>query len=189
MTMQSLTAQLLIAMPGMADTRFANSVVFICSHSAEGAMGLIVNKPMRDVQFGDMLAQLSIQSDPRTAPNLPVCYGGPVERQRGFVLHSAEYQGRQNEALEIDGRFVLTATMDILEDLAAGFGPERSLMALGYAGWAAGQLEHEIQTNGWLTCDADEALVFSTPMEAKWQSALGTLGVHPLTLSAEAGRA
>jgi len=183
-----LTGQMLIAMPGMGDPRFASGLVLICSHSAEGAMGLIVNKPLPELALSDMLAQLEIAGHDACA-QVPICFGGPVERQRGFVLHDARYSGRQGDALEIDGRFAVTATLDVMEDMARGEGPTQALVALGYAGWGPGQLESEIAENGWLTCDASEALVFETPMEAKWEAALESLGVHPLTLSAEAGRA
>lgn len=185
---EDLTAKLLIAMPDMGDPRFHGSVVFLCAHSAEGAMGLIVNKPMREVRFADMLDQLDIPRGAATR-DLPVCYGGPVELRRGFVLHSAEYHGRQDDRLQVDGRFAMTATIDVLEDLARGAGPERALMALGYAGWGPGQIEDEIAQNGWLTADATPDLVFGPPMEGKWAAALASLGVSPLTLSSEAGRA
>ncbi len=183
-----LTAHLLIAMPDMGDPRFSGSVVFLCAHSEDGAMGIIVNKPLPDVSFAEMLEQLEIKPD-GAAPLLPVCYGGPVEQRRGFVLHSGGYRGRQDDVLEVDPRFAMTATLDVMEDLAAGRGPEQALMALGYAGWGPGQLEEEIQDNGWLTCPASEDLVFGTDMDAKWAAALASIGVHPLTLSAEAGHA
>ncbi|PWK59874.1 YqgE/AlgH family protein [Roseicyclus mahoneyensis] len=185
---EDLTAKLLIAMPDMGDPRFHGSVVFLCAHSADGAMGLIVNKPMRDVRFADMLDQLDIQRGAAT-PNMPVCYGGPVELRRGFVLHSAEYRGRQDDRLDVDAGFAMTATIDVLEDLARGAGPDRALMALGYAGWGPGQIEDEIGQNGWLTADATPDLVFGPRMEGKWAAALASLGISPLTLSSEAGRA
>ncbi|MDG3041096.1 YqgE/AlgH family protein [Roseicyclus marinus] len=183
-----LTGKLLIAMPDMGDPRFHGSVVFLCAHSPDGSMGLIVNKPMPDVRFSEMLEQLDI---PRGAgmPDLPVCYGGPVEVRRGFVLHNSGYRGRQDDQLRIGDSFAMTATIDVLEDLARGGGPERALMALGYAGWGPGQLEDEIAQNGWLTADATPEIVFAERMEGKWSAALATLGVSPLTLSSEAGRA
>lgn len=183
-----LTGKLLIAMPDMGDPRFHGSVVFVCAHSADGAMGLIVNKPMPDVRFADMLDQLDIPRGAGT-PDLPVCYGGPVELRRGFVLHGASYRGRQDDRLEVDDRFAMTATIDVLEDLARGAGPDRALMALGYSGWGPGQLEDEIAQNGWLTAEATPDLVFAPRMEGKWAAALASLGVSPLTLSSEAGRA
>jgi putative transcriptional regulator len=183
-----LTGKLLIAMPQMTDSRFANSVVFLCQHSADGAMGLIINKPMPEVSFAEMLAQLEIDGS-ESAPNMPICYGGPVGSRRGFVLHSAEYEGWRKDGLKVNQSFAMTATLDVLEDIANRRGPEQALMTLGYAGWGAGQLESEIQHNGWLTTDATEDLVFDRQMEQKWQAALATLGVNPVMLSTEAGNA
>jgi putative transcriptional regulator len=185
---QDLTGKILIAMPDMGDPRFHGSVVFLCAHSAEGAMGLIINKPMQDVHFAEMLEQLSIERGPAT-PDLMVCYGGPVELRRGFVLHTADYHGALGDRLDVDDRFAMTATVDVLEDLARGAGPVAALLTLGYAGWGPGQLEQEIAQNGWLTVDATTDLVFSTPMEGKWVAALALLGVSPLTLSSQAGHA
>jgi putative transcriptional regulator len=185
---EDLTGKLLIAMPDMGDPRFHGSVVFLCAHSGEGAMGLIVNKPMPDVGLGDLLDQLEIARGPAT-PELSVCFGGPVELRRGFVLHSAEYHGDREERLEVDDRFAMTATLDVLEDIARGTGPERALLALGYAGWGPGQLEGEIRENGWLTAEATPEIVFAPRMEGKWAAALASLGISPLTLSSEAGHA
>jgi putative transcriptional regulator len=185
---QNLTGKLLIAMPGMGDPRFAGSVVFLCAHSDEGAMGLIVNRRVDEVTFAEMLEQLEIEPD--TPPrDVPVCYGGPVELRRGFVLHSTDYEARGEDGLEIDGRFSMTATLDILEDIARGRGPARALLALGYAGWGPGQLEAEIAQNGWLTAEASPDLVFGAAMDGKWEAALQSLGIHPLMLSSEAGHA
>ena len=185
---QNLTGRLLIAMPGMGDPRFAGSVVFLCAHSDEGAMGLIVNKRVDEVTFAEMLEQLEITTD--TPPrDVPVCYGGPVELRRGFVLHSTDYEARGEEGLEVDGRFAMTATLDILEDIAKGRGPGRALLALGYSGWGPGQLEGEIGQNGWLTAEASPDLVFGAAMDGKWEAALQSMGIHPLTLSSEAGHA
>lgn len=183
-----LTGKLLIAMPGMGDPRFAGSVVFLCAHSADGAMGLIVNKRMDEITFTELLEQLEIEP-PATVRDVPVCYGGPVELRRGFVLHSADYGPRGEEGLEVDGRFSMTATLDVLEDIARGRGPRHALLALGYAGWGPGQLESEIGANGWLTADAAPDLVFGPSMDGKWEAALHSLGVDPLLLSAEAGHA
>ena len=185
---EDLTGKLLIAMPDMGDPRFHGSVVFLCAHSGDGAMGLIVNKPMPDVSLGDLLDQLEIARGPAT-PELSVCFGGPVELRRGFVLHSAEYHADREERLEVDHRFAMTATLDVLEDIARGTGPERALLALGYAGWGPGQLEGEIRENGWLTAEAAPEIVFAPRMEGKWEAALASLGVSPLTLSSEAGHA
>ncbi|MBF9058497.1 YqgE/AlgH family protein [Rhodobacterales bacterium HKCCSP123] len=185
---EDLTGKLLIAMPDMGDPRFHGSVVFLCAHSGDGAMGLIVNKPMPDVRFPQLLDQLEITHGPVT-PDISVCYGGPVELRRGFVLHSAEYHGDREERLEIDDRFAMTATLDVLEDMARGTGPAKALLTLGYAGWGPGQLEGEIRDNGWLTTEAAPKIVFDTRMEAKWEAALASLGISPLTLSSRAGHA
>ena len=182
-----LSGKLLIAMPGVGDPRFEHSVVFLCAHSDDGAMGLIVNKPARDLSFDKLADQLGIARTDR-AREIRVHFGGPVEHSRGFVLHSRDYAG-SGSTLKVDDRFGMTATIDILEAIAAGRGPSASLLALGYAGWGPGQLEDEILRNGWLTCDAAPDLVFSDRNAEKWTRALGTLGVDPLTLSAAAGRA
>ena len=181
------TGKLLIAMPGMSDPRFEKSVIFVCAHSDEGAMGLIINKPAEDLRFSDMLEQLSI-TPALVNRDVPVHFGGPVEHGRGFVLHTADYLSNTS-TLEVDGQFGMTASLDILEDIARGKGPAASVMALGYAGWGPGQLENEIAQNGWLTCDATPQIVFATEADDKWEAALKTLGVDALTLSAAAGRA
>ncbi|WP_417729523.1 YqgE/AlgH family protein [Roseovarius sp.] len=183
----NLTGKLLIAMPGMGDPRFAHSVVLMCAHSPDGAMGLIINKPTQDLRMRDLLEQLSIQASQQIG-NRPVHFGGPVEHGRGFVLHDRGYTSAIS-SLDVNDDFAMTATLDILEDLARGNGPERALLALGYAGWGPGQLEAELAENGWLTCDADFKLVFDTPDPAKWEAALAHLGVSPLMLSPEAGHA
>ena len=182
-----LAGKLLIAMPGMGDPRFDKSVIYMCAHSDEGSMGLIVNKPAPGVKMDDLLDQLSIPKGPGSR-GLMVHFGGPVEHGRGFVLHSADYT--QNEStLQVDERFGMTATRDILQDMAAGTGPDQRIVALGYAGWGAGQLDAEIHRNGWLTCDATPQIVFAAENTAKWTAALKSLGIDPLTLSATAGRA
>lgn len=186
-TPNDLSGQLLIAMPGMGDPRFEKSVVFLCAHSAEGAMGLIVNKPTPDLALDDLLDQLDIDKG-EGSKGLTVFFGGPVETGRGFVLHSRDYHGSPS-TLQVDEAFSMTATRDILEDIARGLGPAQSLAALGYAGWAPGQLEGELQQNAWLTVDADEAIVFSADIGGKWSAALAKLGIDPLLLSAEGGRA
>lgn len=183
-----LTGKLLIAMPDMGDMRFEHSVVFLCSHADEGAMGLIVNKPAADVRLADLLKQLEIKPDTPDRGRMPVYFGGPVETARGFVLHSGDYDASLH-SMKVSEGFSMTATLDILEDIATGHGPQRALMMLGYAGWGPGQLESEISMNGWLTADADPDLVFGLPDDGKWEAALKTLGVDPLTLSASAGRA
>lgn len=183
----NLSGKFLIAMPGMGDPRFAKSVVFMCAHSEDGAMGLIVNKPAADVKFADLLEQLSIETRPEIrAPR--IYFGGPVEHARGFVLHSSEYKASE-ATLKIDDRFCMTATLDVLEDIARGQGPEVSLLALGYSGWGPGQLEDEIVANGWLVADSSEDVVFSMDNGGKWEAALAMLGIDPITLSGAAGRA
>ncbi|MDX2484734.1 MAG: YqgE/AlgH family protein [Pseudodonghicola sp.] len=183
-----LTGKLLIAMPDMGDLRFEHSVVFLCSHGKDGAMGLIVNKPAAELRLADLLKQLDIKPDPPERGQMPVYFGGPVETARGFVLHSSDYDSSLH-SMEVTEAFRMTATLDILEDIANGTGPQRALLMLGYAGWGQGQLEAEIAMNGWLTTDADPDLVFGPPDGGKWEAALKTLGVDPLSLSASAGRA
>ncbi|MBF9032757.1 hypothetical protein HKCCE2091_00755 [Rhodobacterales bacterium HKCCE2091] len=186
-----LTGQLLIAMPGMGDPRFAGSVVFLCAHSPEGAMGLIVNRAIPEITLAEMFDQLGVEGD--CVPDLPVCFGGPVETGRGFVLHRASYKGRGGDdgdgTMRIDNRFAMTATLDILEEIANGRGPREALLALGYAGWGPQQLEAEIALNGWLTCDASPTVVLGRTMDGKWEAALASMGIDPLVLSSEAGRA
>jgi putative transcriptional regulator len=185
--MTDLTGKLLIAMPGMGDPRFEHSVVFMCSHKDDGAMGLIVNKPAADIRLSDLLDQLDI-APKASARDLPVHFGGPVEASRGFVLHSRDYASNL-QTLAVSDDFGMTATLDVLEDIAQGDGPSRALMMLGYAGWGPGQLEAEIGMNGWLTTESDPDLVFAGEDSAKWAAALKTLGVDPLGLSSHAGRA
>ena len=183
----NFSGQLLVAMPGMGDPRFEHAVIFMCAHSEEGAMGLIVNKPSQDLSFADLIEQLSIEMEGEAA-GTPIHFGGPVEHGRGFVLHTADYASDQS-TLEVEGGFGMTATLDVLEDIAKGEGPEAAILALGYSGWGPGQLEGEIQQNGWLLCKATSSIVFDVPNGSKWAAALKTLGVDPLTLSATAGRA
>ena len=186
-----LTGQLLIAMPGMKDPRFDRAVIYMCAHSGEGAMGLIVNKPAEDVSFGDLLEQLEIShSLPESAAprDIRVVYGGPVEHGRGFVLHSRDYASNES-TLEVDGIVGMTATLDILEDIARGEGPKSSILALGYSGWGPGQIEGEIAANGWLTCPAKPEFIFGEDDDGKWVASLKSLGIDPLLLSAEGGRA
>jgi len=182
-----LTGKLLIAMPGMADPRFEHSVVFVCAHSDEGAMVLVINKPTVDLKLKELLTQLSITPGPDLR-DMSVHFGGPVEHGRGFVLHDYGYHSAIS-TLDVNDDFAMTATLDILEDLADGRGPAQVIMALGYAGWGPGQVEAEIAQNGWLTCDATQKLVFETSDFDKWEGALKQLGVSALALSADAGRA
>ena len=182
-----LTGKLLIAMPGMGDPRFEHSVVFMCAHSTDGAMGIVVNKPTSDLKLRDLLEQLSITPG-QDMRNVAVHFGGPVEHGRGFVLHDYGYHSSIS-TLDVNEDFAMTATLDILEDLADGRGPAHVVMALGYAGWGPGQLESELAQNGWLTCDGDPDLVFDVNSPTKWARALQSLGIDPALLSAEAGSA
>ena len=184
---QHLSGKLLIAMPGMGDPRFERSVVYLCAHSGEGAMGLIVNKPRPELTFSDLLSQLKLDGGPG-GRDIRVYFGGPVEHGRGFVLHSGDYS-RNRSTLRVDGGFGLTSTLDVLEHISRGDGPAQSLLALGYAGWGPGQLEGELARNGWLTCDASPDIVFTGADGSKWGRALKLLGIDPLSLSAAAGRA
>ncbi|MGJ8628842.1 MAG: YqgE/AlgH family protein [Sulfitobacter sp.] len=183
----NLTGQLLVAMPGMGDPRFAHAVIYLTAHSEDGAMGLMVNKLAPELKLSDVLDKL-VDGAAYVDGTLGVHIGGPVETGRGFVLHSDEYRSAI-ETLEIGDGFSLTATLDILEDIAAGKGPHKALLTLGYAGWGPGQLEAEIAQNGWLTCDAGTKLVFDLPDKKKWSAALESIGIDPLGLSAAAGRA
>ena len=187
LTTLDFTGQLLIAMPGMSDPRFDRSVVFVCAHSEDGAMGLIVNKPAADMNLGELLDQLEITNSGAVRDHL-VHFGGPVETARGFVLHGSDYRSRLH-TLAVGDDFAMTATQDILEDIAVGQGPKDALIMLGYAGWGPGQLEGEITRNGWLTVDATPALVFSKSNTGKWMEALQAMGIDPLGLSGAAGRA
>lgn len=209
-----LGGKLLIAMPGMGDPRFARAVILVCAHSDEGAMGLIVNKTMPDLSFAGLLDQLNIPRSPQ-GRDIRVHFGGPVERGRGFVLHSPDYRGgearladdlpppdaaagrrpnprrtsRTGSTMDIAGGFGMTATQDILSALARGGGPSEALLALGYSGWGPGQLESEIGRNDWLTTDPAPDLIFAADDAGKWAGALRRMGIDPLSLSAAAGRA
>ncbi|HVI28803.1 YqgE/AlgH family protein [Hansschlegelia sp.] len=189
-----LDGQVLVAMPTLADDRFARTVIYVCAHSAEGAMGIVVNKPAPHISFPDLLVQLDIISAgeeirlPEKAGAIQILRGGPVESGRGFVLHSADFM-IEDSTLPIDDGICLTATLDILKAIARGDGPERALLALGYAGWAPGQLETEIQANGWLNCPADRALVFGEDTDTKYERALAKIGIDLAKLAPEAGHA
>ena len=182
-----LDGKLLIAMPSMGDPRFERAVIYMCAHSAEGAMGLIVNKPAPDLKFSDLLEQLKMKA-PESSRQIRVHFGGPVEHARGFVLHSRDYESRDS-TLHVNDEFGMTATLDILQDISDGGGPANSLLALGYAGWGPGQLEGEIQANGWLTCDATPDIVFAETDAQKWAAALASIGISPKFLSATGGTA
>ncbi|MGP3698294.1 YqgE/AlgH family protein [Rhodobacter sp. NSM] len=182
-----LSGSLLIAMPSMADPRFERSLVLICAHSSDGAMGLVVNKPVNDLSFAGMLEQLNIPLA-RNGRDIRVHLGGPMERGRGFVLHTPDYMS-VGATMLVSGKFGMTATVDILEALARGQGPSSAIMALGYSGWGPGQLEAEVQRNDWLTAEAPSDLVFSDDDPGKWTSMLRHMGIDPLTLSPTAGHA
>ncbi|GGD08263.1 UPF0301 protein R00917 [Aureimonas glaciei] len=188
----SLEGHFLIAMPGMEDERFARSVIYICAHSPKGAMGFIINKA-QEISFGALLTQLGIVADedeirlPAKGREVSVCMGGPVERGRGFVLHSDDYDSESTVA--VTDRVSLTPTLDILKAISAGIGPTTAIMALGYAGWGEGQLEAEIAANGWLTCEADFGVMFAPELDDKYSRALALLGVDPAFLNSEVGHA
>lgn len=187
-----LDGQFLIAMPNMADTRFEKTVIYMCAHSADGAMGLVINK-RQDMVFPDLLVQLGIIGEeetirmPQSAREMIVRDGGPVERSRGFVLHTGDYAA--DSSMEIGIGLCLTATVDVLRAISRGYGPQQAIMALGYAGWAPGQLEQEISTNGWLTCPASANLVFESDIDKLYDLALDSLGIDPAFLSMDAGHA
>jgi len=187
-----LSGSILISMPAMGDPRFDRSVVLICAHSPEGAMGLIVNKPAADMNFATLLDHLGIARAPQ-GRDICVHLGGPVERGRGFVLHSPDWQpateGAASGTMPVAGGYAMTATTDILQALARGDGPAQALLALGYAGWGPGQLESEIARNDWLTATPEPGLIFAADDGAKWGAALRGMGIDPLLLSATAGHA
>lgn len=182
-----LTGALLVAMPGMGDPRFDRAVIFLCAHSDDGAMGLIVNKPVPDLTLGDLLQQLDLHGD-GAAQAGTVHFGGPVEGGRGFVLHSTDFQSGL-KTLNVVNQFGMTATIDVLEAIANGHGPDQAKVMLGYAGWGPGQLENEIAHNGWLTAAATPELVFAAKDDSLWTEAVKSMGIDPLGLSGAAGRA
>lgn len=189
-----LDGQILVAMPTIRDERFARAVIYVCAHSDEGAMGIVVNQPAQNIKFRDLLVQLEVVPSgnlievPPRADTVRVLKGGPVETGRGFVLHSADFF-IENSTLPIDDSICLTATLDILKAIARGNGPENAVLALGYAGWSPGQLESEIHANGWLNCDADADLVFGRDAGSKYALALQKIGIDPAKLSSESGHA
>jgi putative transcriptional regulator len=190
----SLAGQLLVAMPTMRDKRFARSVIYMCTHSAESAMGLIINQRAPHIDFPDLLEQLGIvpghadESIPPDILDMDVQVGGPVDTKRGFVLHTADYRADKT-TMFIDQHICLTATVDVLKAIAKGRGPRQSILALGYAGWGAGQLDAEIQANGWLHCPADTGLVFGRKLEAKYELAMSKIGIDMSHLVSEVGHA
>ena len=182
-----LDGQLLVAMPGMGDPRFERTVIFLCVHSPKGAMGLIINRPANDLRIADLMEQLEIQASDHV-PDSKVHLGGPVENVRGFVLHSGDY-GDPTSTMKVSEQFGMTASLDILKDMAGGKGPANAILALGYSGWGPGQLENEIKANGWLTCAANSEIVFQKRDDDKWTAALKSIGIDPRLLSTEGGRA
>src|SRR5690242_5690730 len=181
-----LTGQLLIAMPSMADPRFQQSVIFVCAHTAEGAMGLVLNRPIVKPTFDDLLRQLNVEPVP-SVRQIRLCAGGPVENARGFVLHTSDWTGEGS--LKVDNSTALTASLDVLKVIAEGGGPRQCVLALGYAGWGPGQLDLELQQNAWLSVSADELLLFDNDHDTKWRRALAKLHIDPLLLSDTAGHA
>jgi putative transcriptional regulator len=182
-----LTGKLLIAMPGMTDPRFEKTVIFMCSHSADSALGLIVNKPIPGLPFRELMTKMEIEVTEAT-PRAPVMFGGPVDTDRGYVLHSNE-QSNSPATLAVTSQIALTPTIDILRAIARGQGPQEFLFALGYAGWGPGQIEDEIAANGWIHCDADNAIIFQSDMPSKWKLALAKLGANISGLSSDVGHA
>jgi putative transcriptional regulator len=181
-----LTGQLLIAMPAMEDPRFAQSVIYLCAHTPEGAMGLVLNRPLQRPKFDELLRQLDVTPVP-PARRIRLCAGGPMDNARGFVLHTTDWTGEGS--LRVNDALALTASLDVLKAIAEGNGPREGLLALGYAGWGPGQLDAEIQQNAWLSVPADETIVFDADHDTKWRRALGKLNIDPLLLSGAAGHA
>ncbi|HEY5301064.1 MAG TPA: YqgE/AlgH family protein [Acetobacteraceae bacterium] len=173
-------------MPNLTDPRFAQSVIYVCAHTADHAMGLVINRPLAKPSFDDLLAQLEIAPTP-PARRIRLCMGGPIDNARGFVLHTSDWTGEGS--LRVDGELALTASLDVLKVIAEGGGPREGILALGYAGWGPGQLDAEIQQNAWLSVPADPGLVFGTDYDTKWRRALGLLHIDPLLLSDTAGHA
>lgn len=182
----SLTGKLLIAMPAVQDHRFERTVIYLCAHNDDGAMGLVINQEMDNTDFSDLAEQLNIQLS-EEIDHIRVHFGGPVDSGRGFVLHSPEYE--RDGTLIVDDHISLTATVDVLRSIAAGRGPRKSLFALGYAGWGPGQLDQEISENAWMIVEADESLIFDTGLEGKWDLALAKIGIHAGQLSTDMGHA
>jgi putative transcriptional regulator len=185
-----LTNQFLIAMPGMLDDTFARTVVYLCEHNEKGALGLVINRPI-DIKLKSLFEKIELRLERKELAEQPVYFGGPVQTERGFVLHDkrGEDQAPYNSTLSVPGGLAMTTSKDVLEALAEGSGPRRVLVTLGYSGWQAGQLEDELGRNGWLTVDADPAVIFDTPIEQRYDRALSLLGFDPLMLSQEAGHA
>ena len=182
-----LKGRLLIATPDMGDPRFRSAVIYICSHDRSGAMGIIINKSKGRLNISDMLENIGIEGDVQIA-DTPVLNGGPVDIDRGFVLHSSDYF-QADTSLKLSDTLNLTTTKDILISLVSDYAPEKAMLAVGYSGWGAGQIEREVQDNAWIVADADEALIFDTDLDSKWKKALGSLGIRPEMLSRSGGSA
>lgn len=180
-----LTGQFLLAMPGIGDPRFERSVIAMCSHDADGALGIGLDTVIDGLSFHDVLKQLEI--DPGAAPDVPVCLGGPCETRRGFVLHSRDWSG--GDTVDVAGRWALSSTVDVLKAIAAGTGPARWVPALGYAGWDAGQLDGEMSRHGWFNVAGGEALLFDTAADARWEAGYAGAGIDPRMLAVGAGTA
>ncbi|MFZ5548570.1 MAG: YqgE/AlgH family protein [Pseudomonadota bacterium] len=186
----NLTNQFLIAMPGMADDTFSGAVVYLCEHSEKGALGLVINKPI-DITLANLFEKVDLSLEGSELAEQPVYFGGPVQTERGFVLHERQGDDAQafNSTLQVPGGLEMTTSKDVLEALSHGQGPKRVLVTLGYSGWSAGQLEDEIGRNGWLTVDAEPGIIFDTPVAERYDRALALLGIDPRMLSPEAGHA
>ena len=183
-----LTGQLLIAMPAMRDPRFTRTVIYVCAHNEEGAMGIVVNRLIGSISFQDLMEQLELDTDRIPEARMPsIHFGGPVETGRGFVLHTTDYL--VPDSMQLSESLALTATVDILRDISEGAGPDRRLLALGYAGWGPGQLDDELQDNAWLSVDSDPEILFDKVLDDKWDRALAKIGISPSLLSTEAGHA
>jgi putative transcriptional regulator len=189
----NLTNQFLIAMPGMGDGTFAGTVVYLCEHTAKGALGLVINKPI-DIKLKNLFEKVELKLDREDLAEAPVYFGGPVQTERGFVLHERldageGNGGHYNSSLQIPGGLEMTTSKDVLEAMASGAGPKKVLVTLGYSGWGAGQLEDELGRNGWINVGAEPAIIFDTPVEQRYEKALSLLGIDPRMLSQEAGHA
>jgi putative transcriptional regulator len=182
-----LEGKLLIALPGMPDPRFEKSVIFMCAHSGDGAMGIIINKPVDGLSFPELMQKLKLRLTANT-PHLPILYGGPMDTERGFVLHTGDYESSE-ATMPVSENISLTTTVEILRAMAEGRGPRKAMFALGYAGWDAGQIENEIRGNGWVHCDADVEILFDPSLDTKWAAALRKIGIDASGLSAHAGNA
>ncbi|MDU0809978.1 MAG: YqgE/AlgH family protein [Burkholderia sp.] len=184
----NLTNQFLIAMPNISDPMFSGTVIYLCDHSDSGALGLVINRPT-DIDLESLFSRIDMKLDIEPLLRIPVYFGGPVQTERGFVLHEPVNGSSYNSSISVDGGLEMTTSKDILEAVATGIGPKRFLLTLGHAGWSAGQLEDEISKNGWLTVESDPRVVFDMPAEARFEAALSLLGVSSSVLSGEAGHA